>query len=69
MKLGSPKGGLVNHRRVIVHSSTKYSIPRANQFAAEEKMVEIVKMACFVRFLHLFFLRSSVKPESLESIL
>jgi|GEM_PF-5249289 len=69
MKLGSPKGGLVNHRWVIVHSSTRYSIPRANPVACEGKMLKIVKTAYFLRFLHMFFLLPSVKPQSLVPIL
>ncbi len=69
MKLGSPKGGLVNHRWVIVHSSTGYSIPRANPVACEGKMLKIVKTAYFLRFLHMFFLLPSVKPQSLVPIL
>ena len=69
MNLGTPKGGLVNHRRVIVHSSTGYSIPRANQSGCEGKMAKIVKTAYFLRFLHMFFLASWVKPQLLDPIL
>jgi hypothetical protein len=69
MNLGTPKGGLVNHLWVIVHSFTEYSIPRANQSGCEGKMVEIVKTAYFLRFLHMLFLASSVKLQLLDPIL